>query len=70
VKVASAAAGLDAALSSCGLWIGALLLIGGYALDRVLSRGIVENFDQQLGYVLNAIRDQLAAVPTSSGAAR
>ena len=36
-------------------WIGALLLIGGYALDRVLSRGIVENFDQQLEYVLNAM---------------
>ncbi len=37
------------------IWIGVLLLIGGYALDRVLARGIVQNFDQQLEYVLNAM---------------
>ena len=37
------------------LWIGVLLLIGGFALDRVLSRSIVENFDSQLTYVLNAM---------------
>ena len=37
------------------LWISVLLLIGGYALDRVLSRSIVDNFDQQLEYVLNAM---------------
>ena len=37
------------------VWIGALLLIGGFALDRVLARGIVQNFDQQLEYVLNAM---------------
>jgi len=37
------------------VWIGVLLLIGGYALDRVLARGIVQNFDQQLEYVLNAM---------------
>jgi signal transduction histidine kinase len=37
------------------LWIGVLLLIGGYALDRVLTRSIVDNFDQQLEYVLNAM---------------
>ena len=37
------------------VWIGVLLLIGGYALDRVLSRGIVQTFDQQLEYVLNAM---------------
>jgi signal transduction histidine kinase len=36
-------------------WIGVLLLIGGYGLDRVLTRGIVQNFDQQLEYVLNAM---------------
>ena len=30
------------------LWIAALLLIGGFALDRVLSRSIVDNFDNQL----------------------
>ena len=38
-----------------GVWISLLLLIGGFALDRVLSRGIVQNFDQQLEYVLNAM---------------
>ena len=27
------------------LWIGVLLLGGGFALDRVLSRSIVDNFD-------------------------
>ena len=37
------------------IWIGMLLLGGGYALDRVLSRGIVQNFDQQLEYVLKAM---------------
>jgi signal transduction histidine kinase len=37
------------------LWIGVLLLLGGFALDRVLSRSIVDNFDQQLEYVLNAM---------------
>ncbi|HEY0628992.1 MAG TPA: sensor histidine kinase [Sphingomicrobium sp.] len=37
------------------IWIGLLLLIGGYALDRVLSRGIVQNFDQQLENVLNGM---------------
>ncbi len=37
------------------LWIGVLLLLGGFALDRVLSRSIVSNFDAQLEYVLNAM---------------
>ena len=37
------------------LWIAALLLIGGYALDRVLSRSIVESFDNQLVFVLNSM---------------
>ena len=37
------------------LWIGVLLLIGGFALDRVLSRSIVDNFDAQMTYVLNAM---------------
>ena len=37
------------------LWIGVLLLLGGFALDRVLSRSIVANFDAQLEYVLNAM---------------
>ncbi|MCA1653485.1 MAG: sensor histidine kinase N-terminal domain-containing protein, partial [Sphingomonadales bacterium] len=37
------------------IWIGVLLLLGGFALDRVLSRSIVDNFDAQLEYVLNAM---------------
>ncbi|MEO5641083.1 MAG: ATP-binding protein [Sphingomicrobium sp.] len=37
------------------LWICILLLIGGFALDRILSRSIVDNFDAQLTYVLNAM---------------
>ncbi|MCJ8191647.1 sensor histidine kinase [Sphingomicrobium aestuariivivum] len=37
------------------LWIAVLLLIGGYALDRILTRSIVDNFDGQLEYVLNAM---------------
>jgi signal transduction histidine kinase len=38
-----------------GVWIGALLLIGGFALDRVLSRSIVDSFDNQLVFVLNSM---------------
>jgi signal transduction histidine kinase len=38
-----------------GLWIVALLLIGGFALDRVLTRSIVDNFDTQLERVLNSM---------------
>ena len=34
-------------------WIAALLLIGGFALDRVLTRSIVDNFDNQLVMQLN-----------------
>ncbi len=37
------------------LWISLLLLGGAYAMDRVLSRSVVDNFDLQLGYVLNAM---------------
>ncbi len=36
-------------------WIVVLLLLGGFALDRVLRRSIVSNFDSQLEYVLNAM---------------
>ena len=36
-------------------WIAALLLLGGFALDRVLSRSIVANFDEQLVRVLNSM---------------
>ena len=37
------------------IWIAALLLIGGFALDRVLSRSIVDSFDNQLVFVLNSM---------------
>ena len=37
------------------LWITALLLIGGFALNRVITAGVVKNFDDQLEYVLNAM---------------
>lgn len=37
------------------LWILILLFAGGFALDRVLTRSIVNNFDSQLEYVLNAM---------------
>ena len=35
------------------VWIAALLLLGGLGLDRVLTRSIVDNFDNQLVFVLN-----------------
>ena len=37
------------------LWITPLLLIGGFALDRVLSRSIVDSFDNQLVFLLNSM---------------
>ncbi|MBW0145633.1 sensor histidine kinase [Sphingomicrobium clamense] len=37
------------------LWIAVLLLGGGFALDRVLTKSIVDNFDAQLEFVLNAM---------------
>jgi signal transduction histidine kinase len=37
------------------IWISVLLLGGGYALDRVLTSSIVDNFDKQLEYVMNAM---------------
>jgi signal transduction histidine kinase len=39
------------------LWIAALLLIGGFALDRVLSRSINDSFDNQLVFILNSMID-------------
>jgi signal transduction histidine kinase len=36
-------------------WIAALLLIGGFALDRILTKSIVDNFDNQLVFVLNSM---------------
>jgi len=37
------------------LWIAALLFVGGFALDRVLTRSIVDSFDTQLTFVLNSM---------------
>ena len=37
------------------IWITVLLLGGGYALDRVQTSSLIENFDKQLEYVLNAM---------------
>jgi signal transduction histidine kinase len=37
------------------LWIGVLLLGGGIALDRVLTRAVTQNFDDGLAYVLTAM---------------
>jgi hypothetical protein len=37
------------------LWITPLLLIGGLALDRVLSRSIVDSFNTQLVLLLNSM---------------
>jgi signal transduction histidine kinase len=37
------------------LWIVALLLIGGFALDRVLTKSLEDNFDSQLVQILNGM---------------
>jgi signal transduction histidine kinase len=42
-------------IGMAALWIAALLLIGGFALDRVLTRSIVDSFDNQLVFVLNSM---------------
>ena len=44
-------------IGMAALWIAALLLIGGFGLDRVLSRSFVDSFDNQLVYVLNSMVD-------------
>ena len=46
------------------VWIAALLLMGGFALDRVLSRSIVDSFDNQLVYVLNSMIASAEIGPT------
>jgi signal transduction histidine kinase len=42
-------------LAVAALWIVTLLLIGGFALDRVLTSSITRNFDAQLNYALTAM---------------
>jgi len=44
-------------IGMAAIWIAALLLIGGFALDRVLSRSIGDSFDNQLVYLLNSMVD-------------
>ena len=39
------------------LWIAALLLIGGFALNRVMSHSIIETSDKQLVFLLNSMID-------------
>ncbi|HEY4070232.1 MAG TPA: HAMP domain-containing sensor histidine kinase [Sphingomicrobium sp.] len=38
-------------------WIVALLLTGGFGLDRVLSRSFLDSFDNQLVFILNSMVD-------------
>ena len=42
-------------ITVAALWITALLLIGGVALDRVLSRSIVASFDNELRLILKGM---------------
>jgi signal transduction histidine kinase len=37
------------------LWIGLLLAVGAYALDRLLTSAVTENFDAQLEFVLTSM---------------
>ncbi|WP_260484530.1 sensor histidine kinase [Sphingomicrobium flavum] len=37
------------------LWIAILLLAGGFALDRILTRTVSNNFNSQLEFILNAM---------------
>ncbi|MBC8066702.1 MAG: hypothetical protein IAG13_00080, partial [Deltaproteobacteria bacterium] len=37
------------------LWVGVLLLGGGFALDRVLTKTLTENFDKQLELVITGM---------------
>jgi signal transduction histidine kinase len=46
------------------IWIAALLLIGGFALDKVLSRSFIDSFDNQLVYMLNSMVDASEIGPT------
>ncbi|MDA4831242.1 hypothetical protein NY536_07145, partial [Enterobacter hormaechei] len=37
------------------VWIGVLLLGGGYALDKVLRDAVTRNFDDNLSYVMRSL---------------
>jgi len=49
------------------VWIAALLLMGGFALDRVLTRSIVDSFDNQLVFVLNSMIASSEIGPSDTG---
>ena len=42
-------------MAIAAVWIAVLLLGGGFALDRTLTRMVEKNFDDQLEYLLNAM---------------
>ena len=42
-------------IALAAVWIIPLLFIGGWALDRVLTRAITANFDEQLNYAVTAL---------------
>ena len=46
------------------LWIAALLLIGGFALDRVVTRTFDQGFNDQLKFILNSMIDASEIGPT------
>jgi signal transduction histidine kinase len=48
------------------LWIAALLLIGGFGLDRVLSKTFVDSFDNQLVFILNSMVDAAEFYPPAN----
>jgi hypothetical protein len=42
-------------IGMAAVWIAALLLIGGFGLDRILTRSFMDQFDNQLVFVLNSM---------------
>jgi signal transduction histidine kinase len=44
-------------IGMAAVWIAALLLIGGFALDRFVKQSFVDSFDNQLIYILNSMVD-------------
>ena len=51
-------------IAIAAVWISVFLLIGGFALDRVLTGSIERNFDEQIEYVLNAMIAASEIFPT------
>ena len=42
-------------MAIAAIWMSIVLIGGGFALDRALTRQVEQNFDDQLNYVLNAL---------------